>query len=280
LARTETLRDTIGRTLCDAFPEVEILDRDVELGGGRHADLAALDAHGRLMLVIIAAGAGDETLLRTIDALAFARRELGLLASHFQNARLRTDLEPAVVVAASEIAPELRERLGGLDRPALRCFELRKIASASNTRTYLAEIALGTGSRSSDARGGAGHGGAHDPRPGDLVLDIERRVARIDADIERSQSGGDTEWRLGDAVLCTLSSSNAGLAARVPNVGALRVLESSTAAELFLDDVVLRYLELAQTGAAGIARGVQQAQPLVEPAALLTPEELAAFRDP
>jgi hypothetical protein len=280
LARTETLRDTILRTLSDAFPDVEILDRDVELGGGRHADLAALDSHGGLLLVIIAAGAGDETLLRAIDAFAFARRELGLLASHFQSARMRIDLEPLVVVAASEVSPELRERLAGLDRPALRCFELRKIASASNTRTYLAEVPLGARSRSPESFGAANPGERGAARPSDLSLDIERRLARIDEDIERAQSGTDTEWRVGAEVLCTLSMSNAGLAARVPNVAALRVIESSEAAERFLDDVVRRYLELAQTEAGGIARGVQHAQPHVEPAALLTSEELAAFREP
>lgn len=275
--RPESLREAVQRMLGDVIEGVEFLDRDIELGGGRHADFAALDSRGRLVLVVVALGPVDETVLRTIDALDFARRELALLAEHFQSARLRTDFEPLVAIVAADLESSLQARLASLDPRSVRCFELRKITSAAGSRTYLAEVALAPRPGALDPlRMLADASNVHSHA---LLADIERRLARIDGDLERIESDAEAEWRLGSQVLCTMSVESDALTAYVPTVGALRRIESLAAADSFLDDVVRRYVALSNSPSSD-ARGAAQAQLQIETAALLTPEEIAAFREP
>ena len=93
MERHETVLQTVARVLGDAFPDAEVVDRDVLIDRERSIQLAAVDASGRLMLVLVVEAAHDEVALTAhadvaltaLDALVFARRNAAVLSSHFHS---------------------------------------------------------------------------------------------------------------------------------------------------------------------------------------------------
>ena len=100
----EELQRDLERGLAESVPGLEVLDRELQLGEKSCADLAGIDASGRLVFVMLVDGDGDASALAVLDALAYARENGALLARHWKSARLRTELEAQVVLVADHFS--------------------------------------------------------------------------------------------------------------------------------------------------------------------------------
>jgi len=290
------LLERIAAGLPSVFPGAVVVDRELQLGpdgpgGSRPAgvvDLAAIDGEGRLLLVCQVRGDGPEALLLALDALAFARANLPLLARHFQGAGLDPELEPLAVLAAERFEPLLLRRLGGLDPTLLTCLEIRRLASRERTETYLVPVVPAAGA--GEARTAA--------RPADFLQHLEpelrplaerllERLARLDEDLRATSSGRQLRFALDGEPICVLQAQGDALEARVvPDGGTFRI-GSAADADAFLEEALQRTLDLfepRERGGSLLApperAGVREAafDPLVPSGAILTPEEIEAFR--
>ncbi len=299
--------DRIAANLPTIFPGAVVVDRGLELGRtGSRVDLAAVDGEGRLLLVAEVTGEGADPVLLTLDALAFARRNLSLFAHHFQNPALSAELDPMVVLVADTFSPALLDRLGGIDPSLVACLELRELVSRERRETYLVPVVPGTGAEA--RRGGS--------RPGDFLqflgpdlrgvgeLLLERLV-RIDDELAATSSGRQMRFALGGEPICVLTAEHDALEARVaPDGGTFRVTTRADV-DAFLEDVLGRTLELFEPRGRGSRLApIEVSEPAAGPqapatgpgpsdpgslreaaldprmpsGAILTPEEIEAFR--
>jgi len=277
----ERLREGLSSALAEALPDLEPVDRQLELGEGLEAELVAVDAAGRLVLVLLVPGEGDAAPLAALDALAFARANRALLAAHLGAASLRPDLAPRVVLVAEGFSPQLVARLEGLQPDSVRCFDRRVLASSRGRRVYLVPV--------SPARAGEPSPISSDPgiflaaldatrRPlGELLV---RRIARIDEQLACTALARSASWRLGNELLGSLAQVEDSLEGHAPP-HAPRRIESEADAEGFLEQVLGRYLELfggsLSAGPRSLAGPPGESSPAVPDA---DPEELQALNGP
>lgn len=274
MERNESVLTTVARVLGEVFPDVEIVDRDLSVGRERSLQLAAVDGGGRLLIVLIVDEPSDEVALLALDALAFARRNVVVLAGHFRCARLRPELAPLLVVVARRFDETFAGRLGALDPRCVRAFELRRVVSARGSADYLAEIdPAGAAPHRERAAEPAGFLEALDAAHRELGELLLRRIARLDHELEAVRRGGGIDWRLHDDLVCSVSARDGAIAGQVPGHPPLSGIGTRGEAEHFLAGAVQRYLALARGKPAASAR--VQGEFGREP--LLTPEELAAF---
>lgn len=273
--RQETVLQTVARILGEVFPDSEIVDRDLAIGRGRSIQLAAVDAGGRLLLVLLAEESGDEIALAALDALAYARRNAQVLTSHFHSARLRPELPPLLVVVAASFDDVLLARLGALDPRLVRAFELRHVASSRGAGDYLAEIdPAGPAQPRERASEPAGFLDALDPERRELGERLLRRIARLDEELQPTRRGQGLAWRLHDELVCSLTAREGAIEGQVPGTASVAPIETRDDVEGFLETIVQRYLSVIRGRPPGAPRGASSAFGR-EP--LLTPEELAAF---
>lgn len=266
--------------LSSVFPEFDVIDRDLDLGEGRSAQLVGVDAAGRLVLVLFVDGESESAVLGALDALVFYGRNRAVLASHFKSTRLRAGVGPLVALVAESFSEKLLGRLSGMNQEFLRVLEMRAVSSARGERSYLVPILPGT------LRPGAAELRAPTPfvdmlppehrKLAELLL---RRIDRIDDQLVQTPGDKSLTWRLGDELLCCVLVIEGAVEGQVPPVGRPRRIASSAEVEAFLDEVLARYVALLAAG------GREPDDPPVEmlsvdAGALLTPEEIAAFRQP
>jgi len=267
----------VERELATAFPESEVVDRELEVADGRSVDLVAVDAHGRLLLVCVVESASDAPLLLALDALAFARRNSEVLAHHLAHSRLRTDAPPIAVLVAEEFSGALLARLEGLDPDRLRCFEVRQVASKERQGTYLIPV-LPAGERGESL---VSHDPAHfmaqvPPERRELAELLFRRIARVDEALELTVVDHSATFRLEGELLCTVSSVAGGLEGRVAGSDHAHRVSSSPEVGVFLEEVMARTDELIRPQDPLIEAALDPGLPS---AAILTDEELEAFRE-
>ena len=301
--------DLIAANLPTIVPGAVVVDRGLQLGAGRdpgrgpesgEIDLAAVDGEGRLLLVCQVTGDGADGVLLTLDALAFARKNLPLLAHHFRDAGLSSELSPLVVLVAESFEPQLLARLGGLDPSLLACLEFRRLSSRERQETYLVPVVPSAGaepprqaSRPSDFLQHL----SPDLRPvGERLLE---RLVRIDEDLTSTSSGRQMSFALNGEPICVLRIDAEGLEARVvPDGGSFRV-SSHPDVDAFLEDVLQRTLELFEprTGGGSLLAppdtvlhphafpaslsgepAARELDPMLPSGSILTPEEIEAFR--
>jgi hypothetical protein len=282
--------DGIAAGLARAFPGVAIVDHGLELGPGAGAvELAAVDGDGRLMLVTRVPADGSEAALLALDALAFARANLPLLAGHYHGAGLDAEQAPLLVLLAERFDPALLARLAAIDPALLACLEIRRIASRERAESYLMPIALvaGTDAERRPARA-ADFLGHLDPELRPIAEALLQRLARIDEDLSASSSGRQMRFALAGEPICTLHALDRTLEARIAPLGGTFRIASRSDADAFLEAVLERTLELFQPserkGPVLAPAGGEGRRPAMDPllptGAILTPEELEAFRSP
>jgi hypothetical protein len=288
----------LAAALQAAFPGVAVVDHGLELGPGAGVvELAAVDGDGRLMLVTRAPADVSQAALLSLDALAFARAHLPLLERHYRGAGLDAEQPPLLVLLAERFDPALLARLAAIDPALLACLEIRRIASRERAESYLMPVALGPGAGSQPAPARPADFLEHlhpDLRPiGEALL---QRLARIDEDLSSSSSGRQMRFALDGEPVCTLQALDGALEARVAPLGGAFRVASRADADAFLEAVLERTLELFQPNerkgpvlapadGSGGPGGLGQARraaldPLLPSGAILTPEELEAFRSP
>jgi len=271
--------------LREALPGLELVDRDLEVGAERRADLVGVDGDGRAVAVLLVDGGDEQAPLVALDAFAWLARHRALLAAHLESARLDPGLEPLVVLVAERFEDRQLERLAGLSRAAVRCLELRTVTSQRGERTYLvpAPFPFGEGD-ALDPEGTHALLRALSPEAAALAEGLLRRLDRVDDELERAADGHGVVWSLADQRLCGLRAARGMLHGSVGRRAGAPI-HSSADAEDFVERVMryfARWLGVpAEGGAVADEDDAEPAPDAFDPAApMLTAEEIAAFQEP
>lgn len=235
--------------LVDALPGFELLGRDLELSNSERADIVGIDGHGRLTLVLDAGGEGEEPVLRALDALAFARRNVEALARHFEATRVRNELAPRVLLVAEGFSRKLIERMVPLAGHGVDLFELRELRTRERATTWLAaaqpiESAAGAPAITEDA-----FVAGLDPRLRETARALLGKVRRLDPEVEVVATRRSVAWRHDGQPLGRIENTDGRLYSAAAPRHELRVLESSGDGERFLEALLGRFVELLGHGA-------------------------------
>lgn len=248
----ESLRSQLEAGLREALPGIVIVDRDLALGARVDADLVALDGDGRLVLVLLLAGweplpGTDRVVLATLDALAWARAQRELVARHLGDDRLRSELDPRVVLVAESFAPEVLERLACLGPGAVRLLEVRALRSAGSCSTFLCpvgEVAAGASDDPADFLDGLDE----DPRA--LANLLVSRLERVDEEVECAPDDRGLRFSFHGTPLCHLSAVGGHLRGHLPGGEAPMPFRKEGDLDGFVDAALARYVELVELDAA------------------------------
>lgn len=266
------------------LPELRIVDRSLDLARGpvrstnrRRADLLALDAAGRPVIVLIVDGRGDDTVLAAVNAVAFARQNAGALARPLRE-------EPPhgpggrVALIAETFSARTLESLGLLPESELLLFEARRVDSAKGTHARLSRVLLPSSRREEEppmaredflARVGETRRGT-----ADVLL---RRLARVDSGIRASFEEDRASFELEGRELCRLEIEQGSLQGAIPALKQRLPIHGPDDADAFLDEVLREHILLLGEGWGTPSPPPPAKPPAEEP--LLTSEEIAAFRD-
>ncbi|HUR26806.1 MAG TPA: hypothetical protein VM509_01360 [Planctomycetota bacterium] len=279
-ARAEAAPTLTTAALRDAFSEVEWLDSDLDLGDGKKIDWIGVDASGRVVFALFCAGNDEASLIGAIDAMVFFARNRTVLAQHLQTPRVRAALEPVIALIAESFSEPFLERVAVLTMPTLRIFELRRLSSSRGERAYLVPLAPMVGRSAPSVRRGpeAFLSGLPDGcRPlGELLV---KRIGRIDEQLVASSGDHTLSWRMGDDLMCSLAEIEGVLEGQIPPEGEPREIAGAPEVELFVDKVLERYVHLLGGSPADPA-GEEPMFAAADAGLTLTPEEIAAFRQP
>jgi len=269
--------------LQEILPGLTVLDRDLVFDEGGRADLAAADATGRLILVLLAEDL-DRTALEALDALSFARRHATLLAHHFKG-RVEAELEPRIVVVTPAVDERLTLRLAPLLGSGLELFGVRTLASRSGERSYL--VPLEPAEASPGLARVHGEEAFLEALPSDLrglAADALERLGRLDDELELLATRDALSWRFRGEVLVRIERAGNLLRASVSPHEERHPLDGGPALEDLLERALGRLVSLLgpRGGEGGDAEGDPGTTPralLEKGEPLLSPEEIEAFRD-
>jgi len=264
-----------------ALPGLTVLDRKLELDGPLNADLVAIDASGRLVLVLMPGPseaqddlAGERTVLGVLDALVWARCHHDLLARHLHGSHLSEDLEPRVVVVAERFGERVAARLSTLDPDGVMLLEVRSLRTAAGASTYLVDptpnaAALANATSSTflegldeDLRGQA-----------ELLL---KRLGRIDEGVHMRCTGEALKWTFQELPLCALTVVGGHLEGSLPDAADPLPFGEAGSLEAFVELALARFVELSESGDDGDLEQVELIP--AEPRPLLSASELEAFQ--
>lgn len=266
--------------LAAVFTDFEVVDEDLDLGEERRVQLVGTDAAGRLVLVLLVQGDGVEPILAALDAISFVQRNRGVLANHFQSARLRPEVAPVIALVSEGFSDKLLGRLSGLSSELVRLFELRKVSSARGEHTYLAPIAPGSSREAIVASRASETFVRALPAAQRELADLSlRRIGRIDDQLVSSATEAQVTWRMAGELVCCLMSVDDRLEGQVPPDGRPRRIASVADVEAFVDEALKRYVGLLEEQQPARPQG-EVGLPEVDPGPLLSPEEIEAFRQP
>lgn len=289
----QALSSGIEAELCEHFAGFEVLDRSLELAAASglkeparssskepalRIDMVGVDHAGRLLLVLIADDADEPMLLAAIEALATARSGAASVLRHLRSSRVRSGARSLVVLLRDTFSPRSLRALSIFPEDELRLFEMRELRSERGARTYLAPVQA-RGSREpkiatpADLLAGLKE---RDREVGDLAL---QRIARIDTDLACSVDETAASWRFRDRLVCSLVRGTDHLEALVPGREERLALRLACDVEALIDDALREHLRIM----AGEERvSLSERSPDRgggKGGVLLTPEEIAAFRD-
>lgn len=264
------------------LPEVRVVDRALDLSRGpvrgtasRRADLLALDAAGRPVIVLLVDGRGDDTVLAAVNAVAFARHSSDALAQP-RREEPRPAIAGRVALVAESYSSRTLEGLGLLPEDELLLFEARRVESASGSQIRLARVRPSSPAREegppparedflarvAEARRGTA----------DVLL---KRLARVDAGIEGSFEEGQASFACEGREICRLDVEEGALQGSIPALKRRLPIHGPDDVDAFLDEVLREHILLLGEGWGTPPPAA--ARPAEEP--ILTAEEIAAFRD-
>jgi len=265
--------------LMEAHPDLEPVDRALEVGEGRTVDLACVDGSGMLWLVSWVREDDAEPILTVLDSMVWFESSHAVLARHFDCPRLRAEAGLRVVLLAEAFPGRLQARLNGLNPSVLRLFELKRLRSARGEHAYLVPVESSRPSAAISETVSVDaflEALAEDAR--ELARSMMRRVERIDDRLQCTVRAHELIWNLPDGPLCELRAGNGALVTRALPTGQQRRLTRLEDLETSLEDVLEAYVERLPAPSGGRARPADLAN--VDSAALLSPEEIEAFRRP
>ncbi|HZO08308.1 MAG TPA: hypothetical protein VFC77_02935 [Myxococcota bacterium] len=264
------------------LPEVRIVDRGLDLSRGpvrgtssRRADLLALDAAGRPILVLVVDGRGDDTVLAAVNAVAFARKSANALAQPLRESSPAA-LAGRVALVAESFSARTLEGLELLPGDELLLFEARRVDSAAGSQIRLSRLGSAPAPREATpppvredflARVDAARRGTVDT--------LLKRLARVDAGIHGSFEEGLATFECDGRELCRLEIEDGSLQGAIPALKRRLPIHGPDDADAFLDEVLREHILLLGEGwGTPIPAAEKRGE---EP--ILTAEEIAAFRD-
>lgn len=248
------LREAVIHGLGEVYPDLEIVDRELELRRGLLAEVVAVDGNGVLILVLVHGGDDDRAVLSVLDALAFADRHRDLMVGHLRIGRLDPDAAAQAILVGRGFSSGVVERLGCLEPGRVRLVEVRSIKSARGERSYMIprEGGASTGRRV--------HTSGHDVLPFLTALGsrlrpvahlLLRRIERLDDQLVCEASDQRIHWMLEGSDLVILERTEGGMEARVGGSDARRPVRDTLTVECLLDDVLNAYVGLLEHGPMG-----------------------------
>lgn len=266
--------------LSEVIPGFAVLDRDLEIGDDRLANLVGVDQGGHLTLVLVVEGDQAEAVLEVLDALAFARQHAGLLRRHLDVRELNPDRDPRVVAVAERFDEVVVGRLTPLVGRELSLFEIRTLRSARGDRAYLTRAAGEEGELEVGMDSPELFIASLPTDSADVASTVIRRLERVDDEIHRAASRTQVLWRKDGELVARIGWSDGTLSGFVdPDPDPMR-LRAATDVDPFVERVLERYWGEVETEPSEDPPADVGGTPslgLTEP--ILTPEELEAFRD-
>lgn len=264
--------------LRDAFPDVEWLDSDLELGDGRSIDWVGVDPAGRIVFALFCDGNSDSAVIAALDVMVFFERNRAVLGIHLRTPRVRASLAPLIALISDVYSEQVLGRFFGLSAVGLRLLELRQLSSARGDRAYLVPVTPSLGRNTPAVQRG--------PEAFlDVLTDAERpvgellvkRIGRIDGQLTALAGDRSLSWRLGDELVCSLSQIGGAIEGLVPPSGDPRAISDVAQVEVFVDEVLGRYVALLG-GSPVTSLSDSSMFAAADAGMTLTPEEIAAFR--
>ncbi|HVS19001.1 MAG TPA: hypothetical protein VMT18_10410 [Planctomycetota bacterium] len=282
------VRPGLASALRDCLPELEWIDRDLELEDGRRVDVVGVDGGGRATALVLVGDDEEAALLVALDAHAWFARHRSLLDGHFGHPRLDPSRTPRVLLIAEVYSDRMLARLAGLDPAVVQAFELRHVTSQRNARAYLVPARPAPLADAPDDPTGArallrGLG----PEPADLAERMLRRLERADDELDLAADGAGVRCTLDGEALCGLQARRGTLLGWVGE-GDPEPLQNAEDGEVWIERVLRELRRLLPAGAQptggegspGSGAEAVSVDPFDPAAPLLTPEEISAFQDP
>lgn len=263
--------------LQDEIPGFELHDRGFIVSAGppeRRADWLGTDRDGRLVLVLFVES-GDEVVANTVlSALATASEARDAAAGRWPGARLRTDLEPCIVVVAQSFTTRGLRGLSFVAGGSVVALESRALDSATGSKPFLIR-------RDPSARI---EGSAHSAPPFSNWPAITRSeigrlahaIERIDPEIERRDLADSSSWHWNGSEIAHAVSANGLLVARGEHSSAAVPFDAPERRDTWVE----HFLTAHCARRSGMQFGVRPLDVLDRSSGpLLSDEELAAFQD-
>jgi hypothetical protein len=267
------LRGILEADLRRLAPGFEVVDRGLVLAtgpsrtggpGARRADFVLTDGAGSVLLALVVDGSPDETVQAAVEALLFARANAEALALLRPEPPVKNG-RALVALIAEEYSERCLDALALLPADELWILEAKRFESESGVRAVLVpvteppEIAA-----PEDPARAAFLARVPDPMR-ECAESLLARLARLGDAVLASFEESRATIHSGPREICSLAIEADHLEASAPGLHPPRPLARPAEAEAFLDEVIRG--ELAGPG------GTETAGPL------LTPEEIAAFRE-
>lgn len=272
--------EAVSTALEAALAGIEILDRSLEFNDGARADLAGVDAGGRLVLVYLAGEDEDRSALEALDLLAFARRQTLLIARHLGSPKIVEQLDPRVIVVMDGGDGLLGMRLSALGGAGLELLELGSVKSAAGTRSYLMPHTPDPGGGSLATAGVDRFLEALPTGLRELGHGLCESLSRMDDDLNVEASAESVTWYFQDRPLARLETRGGRLRGVIGAQGRAHDLSGAMQADEFLEEALSRLVAKLGHFPAGAGDSLQGGPAVPTPGApLLTPEEIEAFRE-
>jgi len=270
----------LEQALAATFPDLVIVDGDLELSDDLTVDLACVDSGGRALFVRTLTGEGDAPVLLAIDLVRGIRENHEVLVRHLDHPALRADLPPLAVLIADRFSDTVLARLACIEEGAVWCLERRSIRSRAGTSTHLVPV-LPLEPPGADSQEEPTEFCRHlAPEHRDLGLTLVGRLQRIDEELEYLPVDRGVRWTLGGQQVCGLLARDGRLQGSIAPRSTVIGIDSSELLERFVEDALGRTVDLlgAATGEVGDSDPMREAafdpdQPI------LTAEEIQAFHD-
>jgi hypothetical protein len=292
------VRPGLLSALATALPDLEWIDRNLELGDGRRVDLVGVDGGGRALALVLVGEDEEQALLAALDAHAWFAQHKGLLDGHFGHPRLDPERAPRVVLVAERYSERMLARVAGLDPSIVQALELRQVTSQRSVRTYLVPARSATHSESPDDPTGArALLRGLTPEAAALAERLLRRLVRADDEIDLAADGAGVRCTLDGEALCGLQARRGALLGWVGE-SAPQPLVHTEDGEAWIEQVLRALRRLlpanpparprenegrARAGEGEDDEGGERGEgpdPFDPRAPLLSAEEIAAFQEP
>ncbi len=283
-AEESDAKPAILAALREELPGFDLKEHDVDLAGGHRpkgahdvrADWVGTDRSGRLVFATVKEAGDDEAILWAVEAVAFASRMRTGAGARSARARWQSAAEgpvPLVVLIVRTSSARLLATLACLPADSFSLLELRQRRGKGGGKLALVRRDLrGDEEASRPTQHGieAWPSGARQ-----LAESLAARVRRIDPSIERTESVHGLQFFFREEEAARLSFQGGKLMGACGGLSESDTIEDDSGADAWLERALRTHAVRLHSG----NRPRRPADLLTRAGPLLSPEELAAFRD-